>query len=63
MPHLPGPKFAVDFRRDLYSERIGNSLRNFAYANGFAAADIHWQTIERIRFRSEEIASRNVLHE
>src|SRR5215471_18524339 len=55
MAHFPGPKIPIYFRRDLYSECIGNSLRNFAHANGFAAADIHWQPIERIRFRGEEI--------
>src|ERR1044071_1129452 len=56
MAHLPGPKLPIDFRRDLYSERIGNSLRNLAHANGFAAADIPWQPIERIRVRSEKIS-------
>src|SRR5205823_9670671 len=63
MPHLSGPKLAIDFRRDLYSERIGNSLRNFAHANGFAAADIHREAIEGIRFGSEEVSPRNILHE
>src|SRR5438105_14986441 len=62
MAHLPGPKLPIDFRLDLYSKRTGNSLRNFAHANGFAAADIHWQPIERIRFGSEEISPRNILH-
>ena len=63
MAHFPGPKLAVDFGRYRDSKRIGNSLRNFAHAHGFAAADIDRQTIECVRFRSQEIGPRNILHE
>src|SRR5690242_14425933 len=63
MAHLPGPKLPIDFRRDRYSKRIGNSLRNFAHTPGFAAADIYRQTIERVRFRSQEIGPRNIFYE
>src|SRR6516162_4070634 len=63
MPHFSGSKLAIDFRRGFYSKRIGNPLRNFPHANGFAAADIHWQSVERIRLRGEEISPRNILHE
>ena len=63
MPHLSGAKLAIDLRRDLYFERIRNSLGYFTHANGFAAADIHWQAIELIRFRDEEVSPCNILNE
>src|SRR5438309_10706784 len=48
MSHLAGPKFAINFRRDSYSERIGNAPRNLAHGHAFAAADVHCHAIERI---------------
>src|SRR5438270_11443289 len=62
MAHLPGPKLPIDFRLDLYSKRTGNSLRNFAHANAFAASDIHWQPFDRFRLGSEAISTCILLH-
>src|SRR5438477_12525255 len=53
MPHLSGPKLAIDFRREPYSERIRNSLLNFGHANSLAASYIHGPTIEQFRFFSD----------
>src|SRR5438034_6895651 len=63
MPHLAGPKFAVNFRRDSNSERIGNALRNLAHGHAFLAPDVHRQAIQHISRSGEQIRARDILDE
>ena len=63
MPHLAGPKFAVNFRRDSNSERIGNALRNLAHGHAFLATDVHRQAIQHVSRSGEQIRARDILDE
>ena len=63
MPHFARTKFAVNFRRDCYSERIRNALCNLTHSHAFAAPDVNRQAIERVGFSGEQICARDVLNE
>src|SRR5438477_5248733 len=61
--HFPRTKFPINFRRDSYSERVGNALRNFADGHPFSAADVYWPAIESIGCGGEQIRARDILNE
>src|SRR2546423_13209262 len=63
MPHFAGTKFAVNFWRDSYSERVGKALRDLAHCHAFAATDVYRQAIEPVRGSGEQIRARDILDE
>src|SRR2546430_7494768 len=61
--HFPRTEFPINFRRNSYSERVGNSLCNFADGHSFFTADVYWSAIESISCGGEEIRARDIPNE
>ena len=63
MPHLTRAKLAVHFRPDMDFKSKGKLLRDLANRRSPTAADVHWQSIELVRFRGEQVGVRDVFYE
>ena len=62
MAHFTGTKFAVDLRRNVDFQNIGKLFSDFADRRAAAAANVHRQSVELVRFRGEQIRAGDVFH-
>src|ERR1700720_1651612 len=60
MAHFPRTKLPVYFWSDVNLQRRAKLFRDFANRRSSAAAHVHWQTVELVCLRGQQVRARDV---